>query len=72
MTEEELAALAAWLRRTQGIDLEPALLREPAVAAAKLSALIGEAAEALKFGAEPSGFDLATAALKERHGGDAG
>lgn len=71
MIEEELAALAAWLRRTQGIDLEPALLGAPA-AAAKLNALIGEAAEALTFGAEPSGFDAAIAKLSVAAGGQGG
>ncbi len=64
MTDEELAALALWLRRTQGIDLDPADLREPAAAAGKFGALAGRAAAELGFGAEPSGFDLATSNLK--------
>jgi hypothetical protein len=72
MTEEELAALAAWLRRMQGIELEPASLGEPAATAATLSALIGEAAAALPFGAEPSGVDLATARLKDTDDGNGG
>ena len=63
MTEEELAALATWLRKTQGADIEPESLREPAAAAAKLGALVGEAAAELPFGAEPSGFDAAIAKL---------
>jgi hypothetical protein len=72
MTEEELAAFAGWLRQTQGVDLEPAALREPAGAAAKLGALVGEAARDLPFGAEPSGFDVATARLKTAAGGQGG
>ncbi len=77
MTDAELAALALWLRRTQEIDLDPADLREPAAAAGKLGALAGRAAAALAFGAEPSGFDLATGDLKRGNlkrtgGGDAG
>ncbi len=71
MTDEDLAAVAAWLRRTQGIALEPAALREPATVAAKLSALVGGAAEARPFGAEPSGFELAAAALKDAGDKDA-
>ncbi len=70
MTDEELAALAFWLRRTQGIDLDPANLREPAAAAGKFGALAGRAAAELAFGAEPSGFDLATGDLKRTGGGD--
>ena len=79
MTEEELAAFATWLRKTQGVDIEPESLREPAAAAAKLGALIGEAAAELPFGAEPSGFDAAIAKLARGQGpggqggdGDAG
>ncbi len=77
MTEEELAAFATWLRQTQGIDLEPAALRQPAVAAAALGALVGEAAADLPFGAEPSGFDAAIANMAEaktveKGDGDAG
>ncbi len=72
MTDEELAALALWLRRTQEIDLDPADLREPVAAARKFGALAGRAAAALAFGAEPSGFDLATGNLKRMGGGDAG
>ncbi len=64
MTDEELAALALWLRRTQEIDLDPEDLREPAAAAGKFGALAGRAAAELGFGAEPSGFDLATGNLK--------
>ncbi len=64
MTDAELAALALWLRRTQEIDLDPADLREPAAAAGKFGALAGRAAAELGFGAEPSGFDLATGNLK--------
>ncbi len=44
MTEEELAAFATWLRQTQGVNMEPDALRGPAGAAAKLGALVGEAA----------------------------
>ena len=65
MTAEELAAFATWLRQTQGIDLEPAVLRQPAAAAAALGALVGEAAAELPFGAEPSGFDAAIAKMAE-------
>ncbi len=77
MTDEELAALALWLRRTQEIDLDPEDLREPAAAAGKFGALAGRAAAELAFGAEPSGFDLATGNLqrtgrKRTGGGDAG
>ncbi len=77
MTDEELAALALWLRRTLEIDLDPADLREPAAAAGKFGALAGRAAAELGFGAEPSGFDLATGDLKRGNlkrtgGGDAG
>ncbi len=64
MTDEELAALALWLRRTQEIDLDPADLRGPAATAGKFGALAGRAAAELGFGAEPSGFDLATGNLK--------
>ena len=70
MTEEELAAFAVWLRQTQGVDMEPAALREPALAAAKLGALIGAAARDLPFGAEPSGFDAAIAELTAGGQGD--
>ncbi len=77
MTEEELATLAAWLRKTQGVDIEPARLRQPAAAAAELGALVGEAATDLPFGAEPSGFDAAIAKMagplgEQGGGGDAG
>ena len=78
MTNAELVALALWLRRTQEIDLDPADLRAPAATAGKLGALAGRAAAALAFGAEPSGFDLATGNLKptgnlkRTGGGDAG
>ena len=65
MTEEELTAFASWLRQTQGVEMEPAALREPAGAAAKLGALVGAAAQDLPFGAEPSGFDAAIAKLSE-------
>ena len=63
MTEQELAAFATWLRHTQGVEIEPERLREPAGAAARLGALIGEAAAELPFGAEPSGFDAAIAKM---------
>ncbi len=63
MTEEELAAVATWLRKTQGVEIEPAALREAAAAAAALGALVGAAAAELPFGAEPSGFDAAIAKL---------
>ena len=72
MTEEELAAFATWLRKTQGVEIEPERLRAPAAAAAALGALVGEAAAELPFGAEPSGFDAAIAKLAEKGGGDAG
>ena len=63
MTEEELTAFASWLRQTQGVEMEPAALREPAGAAAKLGAQVGAAALDLPFGAEPSGFDVAITKL---------
>ncbi len=69
MTEEELAAIATWLRKTQGVDIEAADLRLPAGAAAALGALVGEAAAELPFGAEPSGFDAAIAKLSVAAGG---
>ncbi len=72
MTEEELAAFATWLRQTQGLDMEPAALRAPAGAAAKLGALVGAAAAELPFGAEPSGFDAAIAKLAGPAGGQGG
>ncbi len=72
MTEEELAAVATWLRHTQGVEIETAVLREPAGGAAKLGALVGEAAAELSFGAEPSGFDAALAKLAEKGNGDVG
>lgn len=77
MTEEELAALATWLRKTQGVEMEPESLRQPAAAAATLGALVGEAAAELPFGAEPSGFDAALAKMagplgEQGGGGDAG
>ncbi len=72
MTEEELAAFATWLRHTQGVEIEPATLREPAGAAAALGALVGAAAADLPFGAEPSGFDAAIAQLAGPAGGPGG
>ncbi len=72
MTEEELAAFATWLRKTQGVEIDPESLREPAAAAAALGALVGAAAAELPFGAEPSGFDVAIAKLAEKGDGDAG
>ncbi len=68
MTDEELTAFATWLRKTQGVDLDPSDLRDPAGAATALGTLVGEAAQALPFGAEPSGFDAALA--KMSGGGD--
>ncbi len=65
MTEEELTAFASWLRQTQGVEMEPADLRQPAGAAANLGALVGAAARDLPFGAEPSGFDAAITKLSE-------
>ena len=71
MTEQELAAIATWLRMTQGVEIDLDDLRQPAGAAAKLGTLIGEAAAALPFGAEPSGFDAAIAKLAAAgQGGD--
>ena len=72
MTEEEVTALAMWLKQSLGIELDPERLRDPAAAAAKFGALAGRAARDLPFGAEPSGFDLATAELREGGDGDAG
>ncbi len=72
MTEEELAAFATWLRKTQGVDMELESLRGPADAADKLGALVGEAAAGLPFGAEPSGFDVAMAKMAVEGDGDAG
>ena len=72
MTEEELAAFATWLRLTQGVNMEPAALRGPAGAAAKLGALVGEAAAGLPFGAEPSGFDAAIAKMAKEGDNDVG
>ncbi len=72
MTEQELAAFATWLRHTQGVEIEPERLREPAGAAAALGALVGAAAADLPFGAEPSGFDAAIAKLAGPAGRGAG
>ncbi len=72
MTEEELAAFATWLRHTQGVEIDPESLREPAGAAARLGALVGAAAKSLPFGAEPSGFDAAIAKLSVAAGGPGG
>ncbi len=72
MTEEELAAFATWLRHTQGVEIEPERLREPAAAAAALGALVGAAAAEMPFGAEPSGFDAAIAKLSVAAGGERG
>ena len=72
MTEQELAAFATWLRHTQGVEIEPATLREPAGAAAALGALVGAAAADMPFGAEPSGFDAAIAKLSVAAGGQGG
>ena len=72
MTEEELAAFTTWLRHTQGVEIEPERLREPAAAAAGLGALVGAAAAGLPFGAEPSGFDAAIAKLSAAAGGRGG
>ena len=63
MTEDELAAIAVWLHKTQGVEMDAALLRDPAAAAAKLGTLVGAAARDLPFGAEPSGFDAALAKM---------
>ena len=63
MTDDELAAIAVWLHKTQGVEMDPALLRDPAAAAVKLGALVGAAARDLPFGAEPSGFDAALAKM---------
>lgn len=62
------AELAAWLSVMQGVELDEALLREPAATARRLSGLAGAADAALPFGAEPAGFYLAQAAL--RRGGE--
>ena len=71
MTEQELAAFAIWLRQTQGVEIDPDDLREPAGAAARLGAVIGQAVAELPFGAEPSGFDAAIAKLATAgQGGD--
>ncbi len=75
MTEDELAAIATWLRKTQGVEIEPAALDAAAGAAAALGALVGAAAAELPFGAEPSGFDAAIAKLAgplAEQGGDGG
>jgi hypothetical protein len=72
MTEQELAAFATWLRHTQGVEIEPERLREPAGAAAALGALVGAAAADLPFGAEPSGFDAAIARLSTAADGQGG
>lgn len=77
MTEQELAAMAVWLHKTQGVEMDMALLRDPAAAAASLGALVGAAARDLPFGAEPSGFDAAIAKLAAKEsdgqgGGDVG
>ena len=72
MTDEDLAALAAWLRQTQGVKLDTEQLHDPAAAAAKYGAQARRAARGLPFGTEPSGFALATAALKAPGGGDGG
>ncbi len=82
MTDEELAELVNWLRQMHGIELEPAFLRDPAATAGAFGALAERAAASLPFGAEPSGFHVATAALtgpggarpggKQGNGGDAG
>ncbi|MFQ5776315.1 MAG: hypothetical protein ACE5GS_17490 [Kiloniellaceae bacterium] len=65
MTDEDLAAARAWLRRFQGVDLDPDVLHEPAATAARLSALAGEAGATLPFGAEPSGIRKVPAALAD-------
>ena len=75
MNEQELAAIAVWLQKTQDVEMELALLRGPAAAAANLGALVGAAARDLPFGAEPSGFDAAMAklaAVGQGSDGDAG
>ncbi len=71
MSDEEMGAVAAWVRRYQGIDLDAADLREPAGASAKLCALVREAARRLPFGAEPPDFDRALGALRQEEPGDA-
>ncbi len=72
MTEDELAAIATWLRKTQGVEIEPAALRDVAGTAVAQATLVGAAAAELPFGAEPSGFDAAMAKLAEKGDGNAG
>jgi len=56
MSENDLAAIAAWLRLYQGFDPDPAELGETAASAQRLSALARRAGRDLPFDAEPSGF----------------
>lgn len=72
MAEDETAVQTAWLARMQGVTLDEARVREPAVTARRLSELASAADAALPFGVEPSSFFLAQAALRRGGGGQGG
>lgn len=49
-------AALVWLKQVQGLVLDEAELVEPLATAARFSAAVAKAAEALPPGAEPAGF----------------
>ena len=72
MSDDDPAAMPAWLRRFQGFEPDPELVRELAQAVARSCALSERAAAELPFGAEPPGFARVTRALIRRGNGDDG
>ncbi len=72
MSDDDLAGVLDWLRRFQGTEPKPELVRELAQAVARSCALSDRATAELPFGAEPSGFPRVTRALIRRGGGDDG
>ncbi len=72
MSDDDLAATLAWLRRFQGVEPDPELVRELAQAIARSCALSDRATAELPFGAEPSGVARVTRALIRRGHSDDG
>ncbi len=72
MSDDDPAGVLAWLRRFQGVEPDPELVRELAQAVARSCALSDRATAELPFGAEPSGFARVTRALIRRGHSDDG
>ncbi len=72
MSDDDPAPMMAWLRRFQGVEPDPELVRELAQAVARRCALIERAAAELPFGVEPTGFARVIHALIRRGNGDDG